>query len=905
MPLSWNEIKSRAIEFSKEWESECSEDAEAKSFWDGFFNVFGITRKRLASFEFEVKKYGGNSGFIDLFWPGTLIVEHKSRGRNLEKAYAQAMDYFPGIKEKDLPKYILVSDFENIKLYDIEEKTETEFKLKDLHKKAHFFGFIAGYKKQEYKEEDEVNIKAAELMGKLYDSMTEANYGGHDLNILLVRILFCLFADDAQIFNKNQFRSYIENRTNIDGSDLGMHISSLFQTFNTPKEKRQTNLDEELSAFEYVNGGLFADQIVIPSFTSVMRKRLLEACNFDWSKISPAIFGSLFQSVMDKDARRHLGAHYTSEKNILKLIKPLFLDELQKELDDCGKNNQKLFSFQEKLTKLKFFDPACGCGNFLVIAYRELRLLELEMLKRRFGEHSQLGLYDLKQYIHMRPEQFYGIEIEEFPARIAETAMWLMDHQMNELAAKTFGKNIPDLPLGKGATIYIGNALQKDWEEIVSKNELAYIFGNPPFIGSRIMDQQQKSDMMSVFGKMRELGFLDYVTAWYLKAAKFIQDTKIKVAFVSTNSITQGEQAGILWDTLMNKYEIKIHFAHKTFKWTNDAKGKAAVYCVIVGFANFNIDKKLIFEYENINGEPHEIVVKNINPYLVDAENIIIHNRQQALCNVPEISFGNMPRDGGNLILTDEEKIEFVKNNLGVEEYIRRFIGAQDFLHNEKRWCLWLADVNPEEIKNMPGVLERIKKVKGFRLASKAQSTRNFAETPGLFAQRTQPSSDYILVPRVSSENRKYIPMGFFTKENIVSDTCMSIPNATPYHFGVLESEMHMTWVRHVCGRLKSDFRYSKDIVYNNFPWPENPSEEKIKEIEKCAQEVLDARAKYPTSSLADLYDPLTMPSDLVKAHQNLDRAVDAAYGRRTFATSAERMEFLFGLYEKYINLAI
>ena len=901
MPLSWNEIKTRAIEFSKEWEDEASEDAEAKSFWDGFFNVFGLTRRRLASFEFQVKKHGGNQGFIDLFWPGMLIVEHKSRGRDLEKAHTQAMDYFPGIKEKDLPKYVLISDFEKFKLYDLEEKTEQEFLLKDLHKKVHLFGFIAGYKKQEYKEEDEVNIKAAELMGKLYDVMIETGYSGHELNVFLVRILFCLFADDANIFLHHQFRSYLENRTSEDGSDTGMHIATLFQVLNTAPEKRQATLDEELSQFPYVNGGLFAEQINCPAFNSEMRKRLVEACAFDWSAISPAIFGSLFQSVMDKNERRHLGAHYTSEKNILKLIKPLFLDDLYAELESCGKNIKKLEELHNKIAKLKFLDPACGCGNFLIIAYRELRLLELEILKRRFVQ-IVLG-FGVASYIRIKPEQFFGIEIDEFPARIAQTAMWLMDHQMNELASEAFGQNIIDLPLGQGATIFNGNALQKDWEEVVPKNELSYILGNPPFIGSRMMSKEQREDIASVFGKIREIGFLDYVSGWYVKSLKYIKDTKIKCAFVSTNSITQGEQVGILWNELLNKYGAKINFAHKTFKWGNEARGKAGVYCVIIGFANFDTDKKYLYEYENIKGEPHQITVKNnINPYLIDAENIVIRNRQKPICDVPEIFFGNMPRDGGNLIFTDEERNIFLKDNPGAEKYIKRFIGARDFLHNEKRWCLWLVDTNPSEIKNIAGIMERIEAVKNFRLKSKAKSTRDFARIPSLFAQRTQPDSNYILVPSTTSENRKYIPIGFLPKDFILSNSSFAISDATLYHFGILESEMHMVWVNYVCGRLESRYRYSKDIVYNNFPWPENPSEEKVKNIEKYAQEVLDVRLKYSTSSLADLYDPLTMPADLVKAHQNLDRAVDSAYGKKSFNSSAERMEFLFGLYKKYIS---
>ncbi|EKE21559.1 MAG: DNA methyltransferase [uncultured bacterium] len=678
MPLSWNEIKSRAIEFSKEWEDEASEDAEAKSFWDGFFNVFGLTRRRLASFEFQVKKYGGNQGFIDLFWPGMLIVEHKSRGRDLEKAHVQAMDYFPGLTEKELPKYVLVSDFEKIKLYDLEEGTEQEFLLKDLHKKAHLFGFIAGYKKQEYKEEDEVNIKAAELMGKLYDVMIETGYSGHELNVFLVRILFCLFADDANIFLHHQFRSYLENRTSEDGSDTGMHIATLFQTMNTSPEKRQATLDEELSQFPYVNGGLFAEQITYPSFNSEMRKRLIEACAFDWSKISPAIFGSLFQSVMDKDARRHLGAHYTSEKNILKLIKPLFLDDLYLELESCGKNIKKLNELHEKISKLKFLDPACGCGNFLIIAYRELRQLELELLKKRLGQ-VVLG-FGVASYIRIKPEQFYGIEIDEFPARIAQTAMWLMDHQMNEIASQAFGQNIKDLPLTKGAEIFIGNALQKDWEEVISKNELSYILGNPPFVGSKMMSKIQRDDIIAVFGKVKGIGVLDYVSGWYVKAAKYIQGTQIKVAFVSTNSITQGEQVGILWNELLSNYGIKINFAHKTFKWSNEARGKAGVYCVIIGFANFDVDKKYLYEYENVKGESHQIIAKNINPYLVPADDVIIISRQNPICDIPKMSFGNMPLDGGNLLLSDEEKNNLLLSNLDVEKFVKPLMGHTQYM---------------------------------------------------------------------------------------------------------------------------------------------------------------------------------------------------------------------------------
>lgn len=901
MSLSWNEIKSRAIEFSKEWENETSEDAEAKSFWDGFFSVFGMTRRRLASFEYAVEKYGGNKGFIDLFWPGTLIVEHKSRGRDLDKAYGQAIDYFPGLPEKDLPKYILVSDFARFKLYDLEERSETEFTLAELSKKAHLFHFLTGYKKQEYKEEDEVNVKAAEMMGRLYDAIAETNYRGHELNILMVRILFCLFADDANIFYPKQFQNYLKNRTNIDGSDLGMHLNMLFQVLNTQKERRQSNLDEELEQFEYVNGGLFAENIAIPSFTSKMRERLLEASEFNWSAISPAIFGSLFQSVMNQDARRHLGAHYTSEKNILKLIRPLFLDELEKELDACGKNPAKLNEFQDKLSRLKFLDPACGCGNFLIIAFRELRLLEFECLKRRYGSTSMLP-FGVDNFIKVRPEQFYGIEIEEFPARISQTAMWLMDHQMNEQAGRIFGRKIPELPLTKGASVVIGNALRLDWEEVVPKNELSYILGNPPFIGSKMMNIEQRADLEAVFGKLKGVGVLDYVTGWYAKAVRYIQGTRIECAFVSTNSITQGEQVGILWEEIL-KQGIRINFAHKTFKWSNEARGKAAVYCVIIGFACFDTDKKYLYEYENIRGEAHELAVKNINPYLIPADNILIRSRQNPLCAVPKMSFGNMPLDGGHLILSDTEALELKNKYPGISPYIKPLISAKEFLNNGKRWCLWLVGAAPELIRKSPEIMDRIEKVKKFRSDSKAPSTQKFASTSHLFRDRNNPDSA-IVAPRVSSENRKYIPMGFFDKDSIIGDTCMSVPGATLYHFGVLESEMHMAWVRHVCGRLKSDFRYSKDIVYNNFPWPQEPSAEKIRAVEEAAQSVLDARAGYPHSSLADLYDPLTMPADLVKAHQALDRVVDAAYGKKGFSGAGERMQFLFELYGKYTEPA-
>lgn len=645
MALSWNEIKDRAIKFSKDYEDASNERAESQSFWNEFFNVFGISSRRVATFEKSVKKAGDKQGFIDLFWKGTLLIEQKSKGRDLNKAFTQAKDYFTGLKENELPKYILVSDFEKFKLYDLDENKEYYFELKDLYKNVELFGFIAGYQKRIYRESDPVNIEAAELMGKLHDKLKEIGYEGHELEVYLVRLLFCLFADDTTIFDKDIFREYLEDKTNEDGSDLGSHLSHLFQILNTPDEKRLKNLDEHLKRFPYVNGNLFSENLSIASFDSEMRKILIESCYLDWGQISPAIFGSLFQSVMKPDERRNLGAHYTSEKNIMKLIKPLFLDDLYSEFESLKSNRNKLNDFHEKLGKIKFLDPACGCGNFLVVAYRELRILELEVLKELYKHTNSIRslILDVSLISKVNVDQVYGIEYEEFPARIASVAMGLIDHQMNMKISEEFGQYFSRLPLKKSANIIHGNALRVDWESFVPKSELSYILGNPPFIGKQLQNLEQKKDMEFIFEKVSGAGVLDYVTAWYIKSAQYIQNTKIKVAFVSTNSISQGEQVGILWNELLNKYNIKIHFAHRTFKWSNEAKANAGVYCVIIGFANFDTDKKLLFEYETVKSEAHEIKVKNINPYLVNASDTIVLKRTKPICNVPDIVFGNMP----------------------------------------------------------------------------------------------------------------------------------------------------------------------------------------------------------------------------------------------------------------------
>jgi hypothetical protein len=643
-------------------------------------------------------------GYIDLLWKGTILIEMKSRGKNLDKAYQQAIDYTHGLKQHELPKYILISDFENFRLYDLEEDKHIEFKLNDLVNNVQHFGYILGYQKKVYKEQDPANIKAAELMGKLHDRLEEIGYTGHPLEVYLVRILFLLFSEDTTIFNKQQFQEYLEQRTAEDGSDLASKLQELFQVLNTPKENRFKNLDEQLADFPYVNGKLFEENLPTASFDTKMRQALLDCCYIDWSKISPAIFGSMFQSVMNPKERRNLGAHYTSETNILKLIKPLFLDDLWKEFESIKDNKNKLPEFHKKLSTLKFLDPACGCGNFLVITYRELRLIEFEVLKSL--NKSGQSFLDVSQILWINVDQFSGIEYEEFPARIAEVAMWLIDHQMNMLVSSEFGQYFIRLPLKKSAKIVHADALETDWENVVSKNELSFIIGNPPFIGSNIMKQNQRDQIVREFENLAGGGTLDYVTGWYIKSSKFIQDTKIKVAFVSTNSIVQGEQTNLLWGLLQNKYGIKIHFAHRTFKWNNEAKGNAAVYCVIVGFANYDTNNKSIFEYEDIKGEAHEIKAKNINAYLIDAKDILVEKKTKPICNVPNIIKGNYYAKSEGLIIEEEDLEYLVTNEPNAKKWIKLLIGADEFINNRKRYCLWLVDCPPDELRKMPLVLE-------------------------------------------------------------------------------------------------------------------------------------------------------------------------------------------------------
>ncbi|MFO7598490.1 MAG: DNA methyltransferase, partial [Candidatus Desulfacyla sp.] len=714
MPLSWNEIRDRAMAFTREWSEECSEDAEAKSFWDAFFHVFGIHRRRVASFEVPVNKADGRGGFIDLLWKGMLLVEHKSRGRDLDRAFRQAFDYFPGIKDRDLPRYVLVSDFARFRLYDLDQDQQHEFPLSDLHNNLQLFGFVAGYQSRSFGREDPVNVQAAEKLGRLHDLLMASGYEGHPLEVLLVRLLFCLFADDTALFERQQFRDYLEQRTAEDGSDLGMHLAQFFQVLDTPRDRRLKTLDDQLTAFPYVNGHLFAETLPIASFNSTMREALLECCALDWSRISPAVFGSLFQSIMDAKARRNLGAHYTSETNILKLIRSLFLDDLWAEFHRIKGNRNKLFAFLKKLCHLHFFDPACGCGNFLVIAYRELRLLELEVL-RHVRQHDQLML-DVFQLIGVNVDQFHGIEIEEWPARIAEVALWLTDHQMNIETSKEFGMYFARLPLKKAPHIVHGNALGMDWRDVVTPERLSYLLGNPPFIGSKFLNSDQREEVAAVFQGVKGAGVLDYVACWYQKAAEYMTDNPaIRAAFVSTNSITQGEQVGVLWPELFRQ-GIRIHFAHRTFQWSSEARGKAAVHCVIIGFGLQEVSERWLFDYDTPKSEPHAVKAKNINPYLVDGPTVVLQNRSRPICPVPMIGIGNKPIDGGNYLFTPEAKEAFLEMEPGAEKWFRRWIGSNEFINGIERWCLWLGDCPPNELRRMPEALKRVDAVRALRL---------------------------------------------------------------------------------------------------------------------------------------------------------------------------------------------
>lgn len=903
MPLSWNEIRSRAISFGREWADESREQAEAKTFWDEFFHVFGHRRRQIASFEEPVKNLKGNYGYIDLFWKGMLLAEHKSRGEGLGKAHAQAMQYIQDLtrdgRETEVPRYVMVSDFARVALHDLEEGTSVEFPLAELHRNIKHFAFIPGYQQHSLEPQDPINLQAVQIMGDLHDALETGGYSGHELERLLVRILFCLFAEDTGIFERESFKLYLENHTQPDGSDLGPQLALFFQILNTPKEQRQQNLLEELADLPYVNGELYGEHLHFAAFDRDMRNRLLTCTRFDWSRISPAVFGALFQAVMEPRERRQIGAHYTSERDILKVIGPLFLDEFKADLKKADRDRRKLQALHERLGKIKLLDPACGCGNFLVVSYRELRLVEIEILRRLLKGPETQKLTDVSTVLRLDVDQMFGIEIEEWPVRIAEVAMWLVDHQMNQRLSEELGEYFVRLPLVKSPHICHGNALQLDWNEVLPVGQCTHVLGNPPFVGSKFQTSQQRAELAAITRNVKNAGLLDYVTGWYFKAAQYIQGSSVTAAFVSTNSISQGEQVGVLWHELIERFGISIHFAHRTFAWESEARGKAHVHVVIVGFGVTNHRTRKLYDYDTLRGEPAMSLVASINPYLVDGPIVTVTNRSKPLCDVPEIGIGNKPIDDGNYLFTDKERAAFLKEEPASRPYFRRWYGSDEFINNRPRWCLWLGDCPPNLLRKMPKVMQRIKAVRELRLRSKSTPTQKLANYPTRFHVENMPTKRYLVIPEVSSERRRYIPMGYLTPKVLCSNLVKLMPGAKLYHFGVLSSTMHMAWVRYVAGRLKSDYRYSAKLVYNNYPWPQDVSAAKTKAVETAAQRVLDIRAKYAEASLADLYDPNSMPGDLQKAHNKLDQAVDRCYRTAPFVSERARVEFLFELYQK------
>jgi hypothetical protein len=908
MRLGWDEIKRRAKAFSEEWQHAHYEKGETQTFYNEFFEIFGIKRKQVAIYEQRVKLLKQKHGFIDLFWPGTLLVEQKSSNLDLDKAQGQALDYVQGIHPTDQPRWVLTCDFQRWRLLDLDTGTELKFHLQDLHKHITAFDFMLG-RKVSFETQANVTIKAAELMGKLHDALEETGYTGHDLEQLLVRLLFCLFADDTGIFQpKDIFLQLLENDTRPDGSDTGRVLNDLFDVLDTPETSRQSTLQAELNAFPYVNGRLFAGRLRTPHFTAKMRELLLDACRHDWSGVSPAIFGSLFQSVMDAKERRAKGAHYTTEANILKVIGPLFLDDLKAELAAIiarrTGREKALSEFQHKLARLTFFDPACGCGNFLVIAYREIRRLELEALKAQYGDQQ----IDAALLSRVTVDQFYGIEYEEFPARIAEVAMWMMDHIANNEINEAFRLNYARIPLKESAHILHADALETDWSTLLPPDKCSHIMGNPPFVGAKYQSEAQRAQVRRIAGLGGSGGTLDYVAAWFIKAGQFAKaNPRVRVAFVSTNSICQGEQVAQLWPILFDRFGLEIAFAHRTFSWGSEARGKAHVHVVIVGLAHRDNEpaEKRLFSYPDIKGDPVESQHSALTAYLFDARSVanrhlVVSSSSKPINGAPELRYGSQPIDGGHLIFDVNERAEFLSRNPEFEPFVRPFIGSVEYINGGKRWILALQEAGPELRRNAD-CKAILAKVREFREQSQRPVTRELAKSPADFAFTTIPKSAFLVVPEVSSERRQYVPIGWLQPPTIPSNLVRAVENVTPWHFGILTSAMHMAWLGHVGGRLKSDFRYSNALVYNTFPWPDASPAQRVK-VEQLAQAVLDARAAHPTSSLADLYDPDTMPANLRKAHAALDTAVDRLYRPAPFASDRDRVEHLFGRYEALVN---
>ena len=912
MRLSWNEVRARAATFADEWEDAFYEKGETQSFYNAFFDVFGVRRRSVARYEAHVAKLDDRSGFIDLFWPGVLIVEQKSAGRDLKAAYEQAGEYFDALPERERPRFILVSDFQTFELHDLDEREAVSFALADLPAHVESFGFIIGVQRRTFRDQDPANVEAAELVGRLHDALADAGYRGDDLERFLVRVVFCLFADDTGVFEpRDIFLDFIESRTSEDGADLGLWLSQLFQVLDTPETDRQKTLDEDLLRFPYVNGTLFEGALRIPAFDAAMRGALLDACRFDWSDISPAIFGALFQSVMDPAERRAQGAHYTTEKNILKVIEPLFMDDLLADFErlKSRKDSRRLAElrrFQARLGGMTFFDPACGCGNFLIIAYRELRLLEIEVIREiraATAKTAQVVLDTAWQSI-VDVDQFYGIELGEFPARIAETALWMMDHIMNNRLSLEFGQSYARIPLEKSPHIVHGDALETDWTGLLPPGDCSFVFGNPPFVGAKQQSADQRAQVREIAALGKSGGTLDYVSAWFVKAGEYVKGSHARIGFVATSSITQGEQVAQLWRVLFGRCKLEIAFAHRTFAWGSDARGKAHVHVVILGLDRREAvrSEKRLFSYPDINGEPEESRHAMLSPYLFDAgglsdPHLVVREESAPINGLDRLVIGSKPIDGGNYIFGAEERAAFLDAEPGAAPYLRPYIGAREYLQGGARWILALHDAPPEVLVRLPLVRDRIAAVRTIRGASSSAPTRKLAATPTLYHVNVIPTAPFLVVPKVSSERREYAPIGWLEPPTIPSDLVFVLQGATLADFALLTSAMHMAWLRHIGGRLESRYRYSIGLVYNPFPMP--PEGADLSKLEPLAQAVLDARSEHPDATLANLYDPDLMPPNLRRAHQALDRAVGRLYRRNGFASERERVEHLFALYEK------
>ena len=924
----FNQRKS-AKEFSEFWQGKGYEKGQSQAFWLSLLrDVFGIEHPE-SFISFEDQVHLDHTSFIDGYIPSTrVMIEQKSLGKNLNQAikqsdgtlltpFQQAKRYIAELPVSKHPRFVVTCNFEEFFVYDMEQpKGEPEvIKLKDLEKEYYRLSFLTKTENVHLKKEMEVSIKAGEIVGVIYDALLKQYYNAENeetlksLNILCVRLVFCLYAEDAGIFGRNNM--FLDYMKQFNAKHFRKALIDLFRVLDTKAEERDPYLEPDLAAFPYVNGGLFANEnIEIPNFTDEIRDLILEkaSADFDWSEISPTIFGAVFESTLNPDTRRKGGMHYTSIENIHKVIDPLFMDDLNAEFQEiCNikvdkTKDTKLKAFQEKIANLTFLDPACGSGNFLTETYISLRKLENKVLFEL--QKGQIKIGAVTNPIQVSIRQFYGIEINDFAVTVAKTALWIAESQMMKQTEDIVHMNLDFLPLKTYANIVEANALRIDWEAVVPKEKLNYIMGNPPFVGYSLQSKSQKDDILSIYvdekGKpYKTAGKIDYVACWYYKASKMMQGTNIKTALVSTNSITQGEQVAAVWKPLCEQFGIHIDFAHKTFRWDSEASLKAHVHCVIVGFSCFD-DKRKRKLYSNDRVQ----LVDNINFYLVDANNIFVESCSKPICNVPKMTTGNRPADGGHLIIEAEDYDEFIKKEPNAKKYIKKLTGAMEFINNKARYCLWLVDINPKELRNMPEVLKRVEACKEDRLNG-AEDRQKLAATPWLFRETKCPDL-YVIVPATSSENRKYVPMGFLDSSTIATNSATIIPNANLYDFGILTSNVHMAWMRTVCGRLEMRYRYSKDIVYNNFPWCNSTDEQKAK-IEKTAQGILDARELYPECSLADLYDDLTMPKELRKAHQENDKAVMEAYGfckkdengKRTWLTESETVAKLMEMYQK------